>query len=119
LNTAHVRRNLSKSDKAGEVHEVQAVLEFTIAPSATSAERIQDQLNEAVREASNVDNMIPAPGGFYDVTPAMNAIDRISPSLASLVDKISQFIDIVDGISEVWFKIGGLPGHLIPMRWLF
>jgi hypothetical protein len=36
-----VRHNLSKSDKAGKVQEVQTVLDFTITPFATSDEALK------------------------------------------------------------------------------
>jgi hypothetical protein len=96
------------------VREVHTVLYFTIAPFATSDGGLKDQLNEVVGEATDVDNMNPAPSGVDDVTSVMNAVDTISTTWLPLVDKIRQFTDIVDEISEVWFKHGCFPVPLMP-----
>jgi hypothetical protein len=93
------------------VQEVQTVLEFTIAPFVTSDEGLKDQLNEVVGEATNVDNMNPVPplatgeGAVVDRITAIS--DTINPVMAAwdpLLEKIKLFSEIVDGISEVWFK---------------
>jgi hypothetical protein len=93
---------------------LQTMLEFTITPVATSDEVRKEQLHEAVGEANDVVNMNPAPSGVDNVTSVMNAVDTISTTWLPLLDKIRQFTDIVDEISEVWFKIGCLPVHLMP-----
>jgi hypothetical protein len=93
------------------MHEDQAVIEFTLAPFATSDDGIKDRLNEAVTEANNVDSMNPAPSGMIDagnvvdaVISTNNTVIQISATWNSLLDKIELFTKIVDGISEVWFN---------------
>jgi hypothetical protein len=93
------------------VQEVQAVLEFTIAPFAMYDEGLKDQLNKVVGKAIDVDNMNPVPPraiGTGVVVDRITAIaDTINPVMAAwdtLLEKIKLFAEIVDEISEVWFK---------------
>jgi hypothetical protein len=102
---------LSKSDKARKVQEVQTVLEFTIAPFATSDEGLKDQLTAVVGEVADVDNLNPAPAVITDAGVAVDGVtaiaNTIKPAMAAwdpLLEKIKLFTEIVDGISEVWRK---------------
>jgi hypothetical protein len=108
-------------DKAGKVPPLQTVLEFTITPFATADEALMAQWNESVSGTRVVHNMKPAPAviigaeGVIDrVNSITNAINPITSVWDPLLDKIKLFSEIVDKASEVWFKIGCLPGHLIP-----
>jgi hypothetical protein len=90
------------------MQEVRTVLEFTIAPFATSDEGLKDQLNEVVGEATDVDSMIPVPplatgaGDMVDrVTATTGAINPVMAAWDPLLIKIKLFTEIVDGISEV------------------
>jgi hypothetical protein len=90
------------------VQEVRTVLEFTIAPLATSDEGLKDLLNEGVGEATDVDSMNPVPplaigaGDMVDrVTAITSAINPVMAAWDPLLIKIKLFTEIVDGISEV------------------
>jgi hypothetical protein len=90
------------------VQEVQTVLEFTVARFATSDECIRDQLNEAVGEATAVDNMNPVPslatgaGVVVDRTTTIaDTVNPISAAWGPLLDKVKLFSEIVDKVSQV------------------
>jgi hypothetical protein len=94
------------------MHDVQTVLEFTITSFGTSDEALEGQLNEAVSETKVVENMNPAPSRVIDGGNVVDGIisttnNTVIPTMAAwdpLLDKIKLFTEIVDGISEVWFK---------------
>jgi hypothetical protein len=90
------------------VQVVQTVLEFSIAPFATSDERLRDQLHEAVGEATAVDSMNPVPslatgaGVVADRnTTIANTVNPITAAWGPLLDKVKLFSEIVDKVSEV------------------
>ncbi|KAF8490872.1 hypothetical protein JB92DRAFT_3128661 [Gautieria morchelliformis] len=58
---AAIVRKLQKSDKAGEMHRVLAVLEFTLTSFATSDEAREAQVNEAVSGTKAVDEILLPP----------------------------------------------------------
>jgi hypothetical protein len=96
------------------MHDLQTVLEFTIAPG----EGLNSELARVVHGPTGAD-MDPAPPVTFEdvvVNGTRSAIDSISPIQAAwgpLLDKVKWFSDIVDVISEVRFRIGCLPCHLL------
>jgi hypothetical protein len=85
----------------------------------TSDDSLEDQLNEAVREANNVDSMNPAPSRIIDtgnvvdgiISTANNTVIPISAAWDSLLDKIALFTKIVDGSQRYGLIADNLPSH--------
>ena len=95
------------------MHDVETVIEFTITSFGTSDEALEGQLKEAVSGAEVVDSMNLGPSRIIDAGNVVDGNNSVIPIVAawdSLLDKIKLFIEIVDGISEVWFKCWRSPG---------
>ena len=100
------------------MHDVETVLEFTITSFGTADEALGGQLKEAVSGAEVVDSMNPGPSRIIDAGNVVDGIisttnDTVIPIVAAwdtLLVKVKLFTEIVDGISEVWFKCWRSPG---------
>jgi hypothetical protein len=106
------------------------MLEFTITSFASSDAARQEQLHEAVGEANNDVNMDPAPALINEARDVVdranlitNTINPIATAWGPLLDKVKWFSNLVDKVSEVWFKIswsshahGLLDSRFIRMR---
>ena len=100
------------------MHDVETILEFTITSFGTADEALEGQLKEAVSGAEVVDSMNPGPSRIIDAGNVVDGIisttnDTVIPIVVAwdpLLDKIKLFTEIVDGISEVWFKCWRSPG---------
>ena len=100
------------------MHDVETILKFTITSLGMSDEALEGQLKEAVSGAEVVDSMNLGPSRIIDagnvvdgiISTTNNTVISIVAALDPLLDNIKLFTEIVDGISEVWFKCWRSPG---------
>ena len=100
------------------MHDVETILKFTITSLGTSDEALEGQLKEAFSGAEVADSMNSGPSQIIDagnvvdgiISTTNNTVISIVAALDPLLDNIKLFTEIVDGISEVWFKCWQSPG---------
>jgi hypothetical protein len=117
LRPSAVTHELSTYDANGTQHKTGILVKFTIARYASSCSAAQMQVNEAVAQGkdsfaqmtSTSRALVPLMQGAFEVsTTIMNSIPSITSNWAPLLEKIKLFTEIVDKISEVWYRIDRL-----------
>ena len=101
-------RKLRTHDSKGNFPEVQTIIEFSITSFTTPTEAAEAQMVEAV-DQGNIDfaHMKPVPsaldteGLVAGAIPVIDDIDTVTAAWQPLLEKITRYTKIVDGISEV------------------